>query len=336
MSLAKVLTPFCCSFEALVILLREKSIVKLARDCVQRIHLCCTFLHGSPRKALDPEHVNVRVVLAAYMIAGRPTHVFESMGALEQSLYESAIVLTNNLESLAKGIAHTGAFHLVKADLAESFPTVLFEYLKQFKAWKVPDEAKLVCRIKHALVALYQAREHLPHDEPDDSKLKIEFRTQIERLRSKLQQIGGVDALSQFDETCKNGSPAIPPGESGGGGGMYSSLPGRMTNEQLAHELLMDPTFQLSDTGGSECENPVFHRIRASFHQVVIFSDFESPMRDTHSPSRRSGTVWSTTSNSKSRATFACSECWQRSATGSPKWQGGVWRQPSARLLTSS
>jgi hypothetical protein len=269
-----------CSFEALVILLREKPVVKVTRNCVQRIHLCCTFLHGSPRKALDPEHVNVRVVLAAYMIAGRPTHVFESMGALEQSLYESALVLTTNFESLAKGIAQTGAFHSANADLAESFPTVLFEYLKRFKAWKVPDEAKLICRIKHALIALYQAREHLPHDEPDDSKLKVEFRIQIERLRSKLQQIGGVDALAQFDEACKNGKPSIPPGESGGGGGgAYSSLPGRMTNEQLAHELLLDPTFQLSDTGGVECENPVFHRIRASFHQVVI-SCFDFQMCD--------------------------------------------------------
>jgi hypothetical protein len=137
------------------------------------------------------------------MIAGRPTHVFESMGALEQSLYESALVLTTNLKSLAKGIAQMGAFYLVNADLAESFPTVLFEYLKQFKAWippwKVPDEARLVCCIKHALIALYQAREHLPHDEPEDSKLKIEFRTQIKRLWSKLQQIREVDALAEVN-----------------------------------------------------------------------------------------------------------------------------------------
>jgi hypothetical protein len=135
------------------------------------------------------------------MIAGRPTHVFESMGALEQSLYESALVLTTNLKSLAKGIAQMGAFYLVNADLEESFPTVLFEYLKQFKAWKVPDEARLVCCIKHALIfiALCQAREHLPHDEPEDSKLKIEFRTQIKRLWSKLQQIGEVDALAEVD-----------------------------------------------------------------------------------------------------------------------------------------
>ena len=150
---------------------------------------------------------------------------------------------------------------------------MLFEFLKRFKAWKVPDEAKLTCRIKHALIALYQAEEHLPPDEPEDSKLKVEFRTQIERLRGKLQQIAGVDALNRFDEQRRAG--LVQSGGGGGGGigaggagGAYAALPGRMTNEQLAHELLLDPAFQLDESGGCSVENPVFHRIRESFHQA--------------------------------------------------------------------
>ena len=46
----------------------------------------------------------------------------------------------------------------------------------------MPDEAKLTNSIKHALVALYQAEESLPPDEPDDSKLRIEFSVQIAKL----------------------------------------------------------------------------------------------------------------------------------------------------------
>ena len=145
----------------------------------------------------------------------------------------------------------------------------------------MPDEAKLTCRIKHALIALYQAEEHLPPAEPTDSKLRLEFRTQIDRLRTKLSQIAGPEALEQFDTQRRAGQPSGsgsgggPPGGGGGGGGSsaaagvggsgsgssagvgsgagaaglssgaYPSLPGRMTNEQLAHELLLDPTFQL-------------------------------------------------------------------------------------------
>ena len=39
-----------------------------------------------------------------------------------------------------------------------------------------------------------------------------------------------------------------------------------MTNEQLAHELLLDLTFQLDESGCCSVEKPVFHSIRESFH----------------------------------------------------------------------
>ena len=255
------------SFESLVVKLREKPVIATTKALLQRVHLLCTFRHGSPRRALAPENVNVRVFLAAYMIAYRSTHVFESMGALEHPLLEAATKLLACFESIV-GVLRENDGHFAKAPhaLTSAFPTLLFEYLKCFKAWKVPDEAKLLCRIRHALIALYQAEAHLPADEPDDSRLKVEFRTQIERLRSKLQQIAGADALAQFDADRAANPP--PPGGPPPNGGAYATLPGRMTNEQLAHELLLDPTFQLDESGGCSVENPVFHRIRASFHQA--------------------------------------------------------------------
>jgi hypothetical protein len=167
-------------------------------------------------------------------------------------------------QQICSVIREKKAFSEVPHGLSCDIPTMLFEYLKRFKAWKVPDEAKLTCRIKHALIALYGAEQHLPLDEPEDSKLKVEFRTQIQRLRSKLSQIAGPDALVQFDAERVTGGPRI----GGGNGSAYTAIPGRLTNEQLAHELLLDQTFQLSDNGGTSAENPVFHRIRESFHQA--------------------------------------------------------------------
>lgn len=38
-----------------------------------------------------------------------------------------------------------------------------------------------------------------------------------------------------------------------------------MTNEQLAHELLLDSSFTLDKYGGCRGENPVHSKIRASF-----------------------------------------------------------------------
>ena len=200
----------------------------------------------------------MRIFLAAFMIVFRPTNVFESMGEREQSLFESAGPLISCFERIVDSLATNGLFYLVPFDLTVGFLPMLLSYLKCFKAWKVPDEVKLTCRIKHALLALYQAEEHLPPDEPEDSKLKIEFRTQIARLRSKLTQIAGSDALAEF-EVVRAARPVVS-------SSCYTALPCRMTNEQLAHELLLDPAYQLSDAG---CEdNAVMHRIRKSFHQV--------------------------------------------------------------------
>jgi hypothetical protein len=268
-----------CSFENLVITLREKRVIAVTKACLQRLHLLTTFRHGSPPRALAPENVNVRVFLAGYMIAYRSTHVFENMGALEHALLDAATPLLTKFQEMCNVVREKKAFSAVPVELSRDFPTMLFDYLKRFKAWKVPDEAKLTCRIKHALVALYQAEEHLPADEPEDSKLKIEFRTQIDRLRSKLQQIAGADALQKFDEErlsgALTGACPPPPGGDGdgrgkGGGGALGALPGRMTNEQLAHELLLDPEFQLAEDGGCSVENPVFNRIRDSFHKVCV------------------------------------------------------------------
>ena len=87
---------------------------------------------------------------------------------------------------------------------------------------------------------------------PADSTLKLEFSTQIELLRSMLQQIAGADALTAA-------------AREGGSGG-------RMKNEQLAYELLLDPTFQLDESRGAMEEIPVFHRIREWFHRVGLLS----------------------------------------------------------------
>jgi hypothetical protein len=259
------------SFENLVVFLREKNTIRVTKNCLQRIHICCTLRHGSPHQALVTDHVNVRVFLAAFMIAYRPTHVFESMGALEQPLFESAGPLITNFMQIAECLASNESFSDVPVNLTIAFPTMLFEYLRNFKAWKIPDETKLTCRIKHALVALYQAQENLPVDEPSDSKLSVELRTQIERLRRKLSQIAGTQELEKFDEErgriLSNGTV------SGGGGisaigGAHAALPGRLTNEQLAHELLLDPTFKLDDNGSSYAENPTYNRIRSLFHRV--------------------------------------------------------------------
>ena len=172
---------FGSSFEQLVTYLRDKSTIMRCKNCLERYHRLANLVHKVTRIASDEaERVNVRIFLAAYMIVARPMNVFDKMGALEQQAFDSARLL---LEIFEKILYSATPFHDLPADLTRAFTAALFDYLRKFKAWKVPNEAQLICRIKHALVALYQARTQLPADEPEDSQLNVEFRTQITRLR---------------------------------------------------------------------------------------------------------------------------------------------------------
>ena len=237
------------SFDSLVVFLREQSVITLSKACLQRIHLMTTFRHGLLSGA--PESVNVRMVLAGYMIAYRPTHVFEAMGAREQALFDASVPMLTAFERIWKLINAGTRFSAVPHDLTKDFQALLFHYLKCFGEWKVPDQRKLQLRITHALAALYEAEARLPPEEQEDSKLRVQFRARIQELRTKLLQVAGPDALRAFDE-----NPRAP----------GASLPRFFTSEQLAHELLLDPTFQLEEYGGRN--NLGFHHARDMFQRA--------------------------------------------------------------------
>jgi hypothetical protein len=200
------------------------------------------------------------------MIAFRPSHIFEQVGRLEQAALDSAILFVNRFEEIIKCIAVNRGVRDVPFELTDGFNGLLCDYLRTFKEWKVPDEIKLTNRCKHALIALFSSFDHLPPDEPDDSRLKVELSTQIARLRNKLLQVAGQKALDDFDSARerKDFSRVFQ----GVSGADYTEQPGRLTNEQLAHELLLDNAFQLDDSGSCYVENPVFHNIRQSFHKA--------------------------------------------------------------------
>lgn len=97
---------------------------------------------------------------------------------------------------------------------------------------------------KFALIALYQGLEHLQPDEPEDSKMKMEFNSIVPRLHFKLQQIAGIHVLKAFDDKRVNGQLQIV--DDVGNASAYISLPGRRNNQQLAHYLPLDPLSSLT------------------------------------------------------------------------------------------
>ena len=139
------------TFDDLVVHVRQPDTLKTTGACLAEVAGAC----------------NTKIFLAAYMIAFHPKNVFETMGRLEQDLFDLTGPLVSAFEAIVKK-AHS-------KEHTDEFKAMLQEYLTCFDKWRVPDIEKLVNRIKHALVALYEAENHLPADEADDSRLKVIF-----------------------------------------------------------------------------------------------------------------------------------------------------------------
>ena len=191
-----------CSFEQLLVRLREADVLCAAKLFINRLYKLCTHRHDTQNPGTDGnKRVNIRVVLAAFMIYFRPTHVFETMdpGSLEHSLFDAAKALVDHLESIIECISANESFRDVPVEVSVRFEPLLTQYLRSFKAWKGPDLEKMITRIEHALIALYIARAKLSEEDPANSTINANLDAEIARLRAKLSNLAGADALERLD-----------------------------------------------------------------------------------------------------------------------------------------
>jgi hypothetical protein len=268
--------------------LRNKVVVKTAKACLERIHRICNLRNKvGPTPGLEPARVNVRVFLAIYMIASHPDKVFESLSdPLVQPLRDAASKFLDHFETICSAIRDHPhkAYNDLPLDLTQDFGANLAEYYRTFQAWKGTDEIKLITRIKHALVALFQAYGHLPPSEPANSQLRLEFCAQVARLLVKLREVGGAGAVAAFMESnpapdgivvdgstlpaaLLAGATAAPPSTNAPAPPFPASAgdPDRMSNEDLAHALLIDPSFTIGDHGTASSR---YQEVRNRFHRA--------------------------------------------------------------------
>lgn len=147
------------------------------------------------------EHANnPRLFLPAYAIVLYPDNVFDP------AIPESVTNPVNDLKIAAARL--TAAVDAILASPTEDFtnlepvrvfPLLLITYWRHFRAWKVPDERRLIDRIIHALVELYNAKKTFNTTDPEDVEVMAEYRKQRELVRAKLLQIAGQEALDKFD-----------------------------------------------------------------------------------------------------------------------------------------
>ena len=218
--------------------------------------------------------VNLRMFLLAFKIAYHVDNVFEEMTKREEILHVAAKTVMAVFDSLCLDIADLkrGGDYDPSVAKALKFHVVLYQYIAAFKSWRQFDSEKCTNRISHALRALYEADSLLTDKDTDELELRNRFRKQIEGFRRKLLAISGESVLRRID-ALQHDTKLLPLPVKGcevmGCVSTMSMMPPmrRMTNEQLAHELQLDPSFTLNADGG---ESPMRVKLRQCFEVISI------------------------------------------------------------------
>jgi hypothetical protein len=209
------------------------NVINATKACLQQMHVLSVMRHGWPAGQKKRRFINVKVFLASFMVVYQTDNVFERMGPLEEGLLQAARPLLARVLAICDAVCEVHAFAKVPAALTRDFNTLLFAYIEAFYAWKAPDEQKLCQRIGHQLTACYASLVCLsPQSERAESLTR-----EVERLRAMLKSIGGQKALAQFDAEVRV-EPASTRVED------PKKARWELTEEQVDHELLLDPTFR--------------------------------------------------------------------------------------------
>lgn len=273
-------------FEDLVTFIKSKSTILVINLCFNRIYNIITQLYGKQNEDILA-NINIRIFMACYMITYYPNSVFENMGDLEQKLFNISEILLDTFDNICILIKSGVKFKDITQELTKNFVVIFFDYLKSFKEWKDIDEHKLSSRIKCSLIALYQARKTLDESNPlTEQKYKVEIDIQIKRLRNKLILITSSDTLKEFDRQQNIDPHTFIDNKTDIN---YNSLHNRelvltnnISNEQLAHELLINPNFQFDENCIYSILNPIYQKTNELFQNAswdILISELTLPVR---------------------------------------------------------
>jgi hypothetical protein len=146
------------------------------------------------------ESFNPRIILAAFMIVLHPARSFEAgvtPGSLEEAVFRSGTAMLQAFDAICK------AAPSARTELILTFKEPLLSYTQDFKAWKIPDENRVISRLERALLAIYEAKRQRG-DANDEATIAID--AQIEKLRFIMARMSQA-RLDRFDAMRRSMAP---------------------------------------------------------------------------------------------------------------------------------
>ncbi|KAI8150307.1 T-complex protein 11-domain-containing protein [Fennellomyces sp. T-0311] len=249
-------------FNHLVRLLRNKRVIQVTSK-ILNVVLNVTDKDGRKRS---------RVLLSAYMMTMCPREVFQDVrGHQEQQLLSAAKDLLKRFELIVQ----------TQEDQLGSSTKLAFEqcwngYYALFESWKSKDMQQLVANMSAYCIELIRLKQTLGKQGEDDG-VSEQLDQQILQVKERVREVGGQSALDRLaeaehaliqssvsQEQSTDGPSSVPPSPTprpertksqdelpsisaeqlnrllGG----YAPVSG-ITNQQLAHEIIIDPDFKL-------------------------------------------------------------------------------------------
>jgi hypothetical protein len=119
------------SFEILSARLRQDKVIDACGDMLLRVIQLANWRRND--QPLISGSVNVKVFLAAYMIATHPSHVFEMVGDLASKVLSASRPMLECFHDTATALGAGVSWPLVRKDVAKQLPALLHTYLRTFK-----------------------------------------------------------------------------------------------------------------------------------------------------------------------------------------------------------
>ena len=189
------------SHDLLVTKLHDPETIMKAKDCFSLISFLCINRHGFEG---PPCRVNARVLLSAYLIHRFPGWSFPTIDPLARNLIQATASFLQSFDNIMGHLLDENNGGEVPHEVTEGFIRCLRAHLEHFEAWRAMDKPLIIQRIEAVLTELYNVRANasVVHETNDVSaNVVLENATlHINRLRIKLQLIGGLESVRAFDE----------------------------------------------------------------------------------------------------------------------------------------
>ncbi|KAF7732511.1 hypothetical protein EC973_003257 [Apophysomyces ossiformis] len=245
-------------FNELVKLLRQDEVIKVT----------ARVLHVALKMPVKDSLKKARVLLTAYMMLMCPSEIFQDTQINEQQELISAakqllLVLEKWLDSHSSHVRSSA--RLALEECWNSFYAL-------FESWKAKDMEYFLANITAYYLELVRLKETLKNQEGAESAT-VQLNEQLSQVKARMYQLGGNTALEKLAEAekalvtelSKTEVPSVPPSPTPRPEKLPASQteqpqvsPEQLTrllsgyapasgisNEQLAHEIILDPDFKI-------------------------------------------------------------------------------------------